>query len=229
MKATGRHGCAVGGEAVVHRPDRRLGAVVDVDLAQQRLEVNLDGRFRDAEFVSRSSCCWRRSPAPGGFPARAGTGRGLSSAGSARVMSSSMAARLVGNTFSPSMTSWSDWISASGDTLLHQEAVSPTAHSGAQRLDRQVVGQHHDPGGRESLPEGAQISFVRHRLAADHQVRRFGSLCGGPGAKSTVLNSAPTSKRVPFSRCFSPWRKRRLGSIRMVRDEVMAGSLRKRW
>src|SRR4051812_6368496 len=47
----GRYGSAIGGETVVHRPDRRLGAVVDVDLAQQRLEVDLDGRFRDAEFV----------------------------------------------------------------------------------------------------------------------------------------------------------------------------------
>jgi hypothetical protein len=47
----GRHRSAIGGETVVDRPDGGLGAVVDVDLAQQRLEVNLHGRFRDAVFV----------------------------------------------------------------------------------------------------------------------------------------------------------------------------------
>ena len=46
----GRHGSAIGGETVVHRPDGGLGAVVDVDLAQQGLQVDLDGRFRDAEL-----------------------------------------------------------------------------------------------------------------------------------------------------------------------------------
>src|SRR4051812_818912 len=51
LKATGRNGYAVSGEAIVHRPDRRLGAVVDVDLAQQGLQVDLDGCFRDVELV----------------------------------------------------------------------------------------------------------------------------------------------------------------------------------
>jgi len=59
-----------------------------------------------------------------------------------------------------------------------QETIGAAAHGGAQHLDRQLVGQHHDPGSREHLSKGTQVGFVRHRLATDHQVRRSGGLSG---------------------------------------------------
>ena len=52
---------AAGKQAVVERPDGRLGPVADIDLPQQALHVDLDRRFGDAQPVIKrkllSSIC----------------------------------------------------------------------------------------------------------------------------------------------------------------------------
>ena len=105
-------------------------------------------------------------------------------------MSSSMEARLVGNTFSPSMTSWSDWISASGDTvLIRKPSAPPPMAARSTSTDRSSASTTIRAVGNASRRARRSASSLTG-LAADHQVRRSGSLSGGQGQVDRVEFSA---------------------------------------
>ena len=127
---------------------------------------------------------------PAGSHARAATGRGPSAAGRPRSCRAAWRRGWSGTPSRPAGSSWSDWISASGDTvLIRKPSAPPPIAARSTSTDRSSASTTIRAVGKASRrARRSASSFTGWPLMT--RSARFGSLCGGQGQVDRVELSA---------------------------------------